>query len=62
MNEAEHGNGDGESFESLDPDMRKCWTVRLCTIPTCGLRDDGHDGEEDADKAVLEDGEIDDLQ
>jgi len=61
LNETEHGNGNGESFESLYPDMRECWTVRLCTIPTCGLCDDRHDGEKDADKAVLEDAKVNDL-
>jgi len=59
--ETEHGDCDRKSFEGLDPDMRKFRTVRLGTIATDGLRNDGYDRKEYANKAVLEDCKIDDL-
>jgi len=55
LNEAVHGDGDGDTLKDESPDVRKCRIVRRLTVATVGLRSDGDDGEEDADEAVLED-------
>jgi hypothetical protein len=55
LNEAVHGDGDGDGFEDHDPDVREGRVERFQTVEVRGLGDDGYDGEEDADEAVLED-------
>lgn len=55
LNEAVHGDCDGNTLKHESPDMRKRGIVRRLAVATVGLRSDRNDGEEDADEAVLED-------
>ncbi len=54
LDQAVHGDGDGNGLEYHDPDVRKRWTERFKTIQVERLRDDGHNREEDAYETVLE--------
>lgn len=42
--------------------MRESWTQRLVAVPIGGLGNNRNNGENDADKAVLEDADPDDLE
>ena len=55
LNEAVHGDGDGGGFDDHDPDVGEGRVEGFEAVAVEGLGDDGDDGHEDADKAVLED-------
>jgi len=61
LDKAVHGYGHGRAFEDENPDMRELRVERGFTVPVLGLREEGDEGEEDADEAVLEDGDVDNL-
>ena len=53
--EAVHGDGDADGGEERDPDVREGGVFGFEAVAVEGLGDDGDEGEEDADEAVLED-------
>ena len=61
LDQAEHGNGDANTLKDLHPDVRECWTQAVLAVDIVHLRQNGHNREEDPDKAVLEDADPDDL-
>ena len=61
LDQSIHGNRNTTTFKSSDPDMGECWIEGVFAVSICGFCDDRDDCEEDADEAVLEDAEIDDL-
>lgn len=61
LDEAEHGNRDTRSFENKHPYVRKHRIERRRAITVRILRDHGNDGEYDADEAVLENADPNDL-
>ena len=61
LDEAEHGDGDGNRLEDLHPYVCKSWGQTVLAVDVPYLRDDGDDGEENANEAVLKDADPDDL-
>ena len=53
--EAVHGGGDADGGEEGDPDVCESRVLVFQAVEVEGLGDDGDEGEEDADEAVLED-------
>jgi hypothetical protein len=56
-----HGHRDRKTLENHGPEMRKSRTQGRFTVDVQRLGDDGHDGEEDPNEAVLEDSDPNDL-
>jgi hypothetical protein len=61
LDKAIHGYGHGRSLESHDPNMTKCWAERGLAVSIEKLSDHSHEGEENADEAVLIHANIDNL-
>ena len=55
LDQAVHCAGDCGSLEDLNPDVRKRWVIRTFTVPVQSLCDDRDNGEQNSNKAVLED-------
>jgi hypothetical protein len=54
LNQAVHGNRNGDGFETGNPYVGKPGILGTLAVPTSGLCNDGHYGKEDTDEAVLE--------
>ena len=61
MNDAGHGDKDADRFETLDPDVGEGWAEGVFAIAIEEFAEAGDNSEEDADEAVLEDAEPNDL-
>ncbi len=61
LDQAIHGDGNCNGFNDHDPDMGKGRAERFETVEVKGFGDDGDDGEEHPDEAILEDADPDDL-
>lgn len=62
LDEAQHGDGDGDAFDNEDPEVGEVRRQGGIAVEACHLGEDGHDGAGDANETVLEDTEPDDLQ
>lgn len=51
---AVHCKGDAKAFEYLDPDVCKGRIQGVLAVSSSSLTDEGDEGEEDSDEAVLE--------
>ncbi len=61
LDEAEHSDGHADGLEDFHPDVREGWTKAVLAVNVADLSDDCHDGEEDANEAVLENADPNDL-
>lgn len=61
LDECEHGERDRDGLEGRHPYVGEFRTVGGFAVATRGLCNDGNHGEEDADGAVLEDADPQDL-
>ena len=57
LNEAEHGNRHAGRLENFHPDVRESRAEAVLAVDVIELRNDGHDAEQHAHEAVLEDAE-----
>lgn len=61
LNQRIHGYAYAQAFKTRDPDVCECRTQGVFAVEVERFGNDGDDCEEDADEAVLEDAEVDDL-
>lgn len=62
LDDAEHGYCYRGAVKHGNPDMSKRWTQRVDAVVIRSLGNDGNEGHEDVDEAVLEDAHPDDLR
>ena len=62
LNNAEHGDGHCQGIKCLSPDVSESRAIRRLAVYAPCLSSDRDDGEEDADEAVLEDTDPNDLK